>query len=48
MKRVFLHRLWLALVLIGEASPAATLDSHRVANVEAQFANLQYHGEALS
>ena len=30
------------------SAPGATLDSRRIANVEAQFANLQYHGEALS
>ena len=43
-----LHQILLAIGLTVVPAHAATLDSRRVPNVEAQFANLQYHGEALS
>lgn len=48
MKRTLFHPLWLAFALTGDIAIGDTLDSHRAANVEAQFVNLQYHGEALS
>ncbi len=48
MKLHSISPLLLTLALATGSAHAATLDSRRVPNVEAQFANLQYHGEALS